>query len=70
MTKDIDNRLFGHRRYFYSRNLKKPIISYLNLKNNEDYNKFSELFNNNKINYTNSYVDKLGNYVTFIEIKK
>ena len=70
MTKDIDNRLFSHRRYFYSRDLKKPIISYLNLKNEEDNNKFSELFNNNKINYTNSYLDKLGNYITFIEIKK
>ena len=29
MTKDIDNRLFGHRRYFYSRNLVRPKINYL-----------------------------------------
>ena len=33
MTKDIDNRLFNHHRYFYSRNLNRPKESYINIEN-------------------------------------
>ena len=31
MTKDIDDRLFGHRRYFYSRNLEIPKESFVDM---------------------------------------
>ena len=31
MTKDIDNRLFNRHRYFYSKNLRKPQTSYIDL---------------------------------------
>ena len=29
MTKNIDNRLFSHRRYFYSQNLQQPKVNYI-----------------------------------------
>ncbi len=55
MTKDADNRLFNHHRYFYSRNLEQPKVSYLNLdipKHLEFYNK---IINNKSIIYNNTY---------------
>ena len=35
MTKDIDNRLFNCHRYFYSRNLIRPKINYINTNDNK-----------------------------------
>lgn len=70
MTKDIDNRLFGKRRYSYSYNLKKPSVYYLDSKNLEDLSLLEDLLKNYEISFSNDYLDKFGNKIKFIEIKK
>lgn len=58
MTKDIDTKLFGKKRYFFSQNLDKPEEEFLNLSNDKDYNYFLNLLQDKKIQYKNSYKDK------------
>lgn len=71
MTKDIDNRLWGHRRYLYSQNLKKPITIEINLKNLNDFKKYLDLINDDfEISYKNKYYDFLNNDVVYVEYKK
>lgn len=71
MTKDVDNRLWGKRRYFYTRNLKKPITYDIDLSNLEDFKMFVELLESNfNEEYSNSYTDFLNHNVTFKEYKK
>lgn len=68
MTKDIDNRLYGHRRYLYSSNLAKPIVEYLNLIDNERHiNYFNDLIVDSEIKFSNTYYDKFDNQINFIE---
>ncbi len=68
MTKTVDNRLFGHRRYFYSLNLKKPSISYLNLNNFRDKKILEKILTNKSIIYSNVYLNKFDNEkINFIE---
>ena len=68
MTKDIDNRLFNCHRYFYSRNLNKPIISYLDLSKEENLNYINTLLSNKKIIYKNEYLNSYSkDKVQFIE---
>lgn len=69
MTKDIDNRLFGKRRYTYSNNLIKPKYSYLNIDNSYYYNKFiNSLKNYNSLSFQSSFIDKTNNLpVNFYE---
>lgn len=57
MTKDIDNRLFNRHRYLYSRNLKKPIVSYLDLSNNKHFELYNNMLSNKKIIYENEYLN-------------
>lgn len=69
MTKDIDDRLFGHRRYYYSRNLKQPEVYYAdecNIRDNS-FILFPQLFG--ELNYMNIYLDKFGEYIEFKEYK-
>lgn len=63
MTKDIDNRLFGHRRYFYSQNIKKPITEYLDINNPKHLNYLNKLINNKNIVYENIYVNPYNNEI-------
>lgn len=71
MTKDIDNRLWGHRRYFYTRNLKKPITYDIDLTDLEDFKKYVNILTNDfNIEYTSNYTDFLNHDVTFIEFKR
>ena len=68
MTKDIDNRLYGHRRYLYSTNLNKPIVEYLDLRNNDKHVKyFNNLISNGEIKFSNSYYDKFENEIEYKE---
>lgn len=69
MTKDIDNRLFGHRRYFYSMNLNRPSIVYLDIENEKEgsYMNFVELFSD--IEYQSVYIDKIGNLIDYTMYK-
>lgn len=61
MTKDIDNRLFGRRRYFYSLNLKKPRVEYLDLENLKHKKYLEKLINNKKVVYENIYINPYNN---------
>lgn len=69
MTKDIDNRLFGHRRYFYSNNLKRPNEIYLDLSIDKEFNILADIISNSKITYDNTYLDIFGGKVDFTEYK-
>lgn len=71
ITKDIDNRLWGHRRYLYSQNLKKPEIIELNLSNPLHFETYIKLVNENyELDYTNTYIDFLNNEICYEEYKK
>lgn len=70
LTKDIDNRLWGHRRYLYSYNNVRPVTEFLDLNN---INEFSYLINNFDLSnktYSNIYFDKLGQIINFDEFKE
>lgn len=70
MTKDIDNRLFSQRRYFYSLNLNKPEEITLNFENDVDVLRFFLITNDYKEIYSNNYKDYFDNIIEFIEYKK
>lgn len=61
MTKDIDNRLFGHRRYLYSRNLIMPKIEYLNTHNPKDLEHLLKILEKKVNIYSNSYKNTYNN---------
>ena len=68
MTKDIDDRLFGKKRYFFSQNLNQPKEEFLNLSNPRDYDYFMNLIQNKSIEYNNTYKDLISNNnIDFIE---
>lgn len=68
MTKDIDNRLFSKRRYFYSSNLVKPIEYNLDFSNIEDFQTLIKLFDKEYIlNYFREYEDFYGDSVKYKE---
>ena len=70
MTKDIDNRLFGSRRYFHSRNLIIPEEYYIDLNSDNDFMELADILSNNDITYENSYLDVFGDVIDFVELKK
>lgn len=71
MTKDIDNRLFGKKRYFFSLNLNQPKTDYLNLDNPKDFDYFLDLTSGSNIEYQSEYIDNYTkNTIKFMEIKK
>lgn len=55
MTKDIDDRLFNRHRYFYSRNLIKPKINYLDLSNEKHKLFYDNLIKQKNLIYENIY---------------
>lgn len=57
MTKDIDNKLFGKKRYFFSQNLNKPSIEFLNLSNQRDFDYFKSLMKDKNLEYQSKYED-------------
>lgn len=71
MTKDIDNRLFGYRRYLYSQNLSMPKESYINTENKLDYDFFTKKIQDKALIYENVYINPYDNSkVTFLEFQK
>lgn len=69
MTKDIDNRLFGHRRYFYSSNLTKPVASYIDTSNSKHFDFYKKIIQDKKLIYQNNYINNYDNTnVTFLEL--
>ena len=69
MMKDLDNRLFGKKRYFYSQNLEKPVISYLDSSNSLHKWLFESDINNSNIKYQKTYKDTFDNDIEFYEIQ-
>lgn len=68
MTKDIDNRLFNHRRYYYSSNLNMPKESYINLDNEKERDFFIKKIQDKELIYHNEYINHYDNSnVTFLE---
>ena len=68
MTKDIDNKLFGKKRYFYSQSLDKPFETYLNLSNEKDFDYFMNMFKDTNIEFKSKYQDiYTGQEIEFIE---
>lgn len=67
MTKDIDNRLFGYRKYSCSYNLKKPSEVYIDFDNPKDVLYYLKSLNDMIVCYENKYYDKFGNEVIYIE---
>lgn len=61
MTKDIDNRLYNHHRYFYSRNLNKPKTEYLDLENKIHLEYYNKLLSNKSMIYQNEYINLYDN---------
>lgn len=71
MTKDIDNRLFNHRRYFYSQNLEQPKISYINLDKDIDNNFYKKIIQDKNLIYQNEYTNPYDDTkVLFLEYLK
>jgi len=68
MTKDIDNRLFGKHRYFYSQNLKKPNIIYFNDDlSGADFLTSIMLLNDTTETYNSIYTDNFNNIIEYSE---
>lgn len=57
MTKDIDDRLFGKRRFLYSQNLNKPEVIYFDTSDLKDNIYYNSYLNDKKIIYENTYIN-------------
>lgn len=71
-TKDIDERLFGKHRFFYSQNLEKPEIHLLDLSKFQDNSLYQLLqinYDFKEMTYSRKYQDMFGDDVMFIEYK-
>lgn len=69
MTKESDNRLYGHRKYLNSANLKQPEVGYLNLNDIKDFEIFQKITNRKEVQYQNEYLDYFGDEVKFMEFR-
>lgn len=69
MTKDIDNRLWGKRRYLCSNNLKKPTITYLDLEIDQDLFTYLDIINKCDVQYSKEYKTVYGENIFFLEYK-
>lgn len=70
MTKDIDNRLFGHRRYLYSQNLSIPKTSYIDTNEKLDNDFYQQKIQDKELIYQNEYINPYdSSLVTFLEFK-
>lgn len=70
MTKDIDNRLWGKRRYLYSLNLRQPSVIYIDSEVEKENSHLLMIELLLKQTYKNMYCDKLGQVIEFREFKE
>lgn len=71
MTKDIDNRLFNHRRYLHSTNLNLPKKSFIDMNDNNHFKFYKEKIQGADLIYQNSYINSYNNEeVIFLEYLK
>lgn len=69
-TKDIDDRLFGFRRYFYSQNLDKPQVNYLDTNDIIDGINYDTLLNNYDVIFKKDYFNNYdSSIIEFKELK-
>lgn len=68
MTKNIDNRLFNKKRFFYSQNLSMPIESYVDTRNKKEEEFYKKRIQDKELIYQNEYVNPYdGSSVIFLE---
>lgn len=68
LTKNIDNRLYGHKRYFYSKNMKIPIIEFLDINIYKENLYLENILKNKSLIYENKYNQKYTNLeIKFVE---
>ena len=70
MTKDIDNRLWGKRRYLASHNLKRPSTLFLNCDSDRGFEYLLDINVNYDLKFENFYSNPLGEVTNFKEYKK
>ena len=54
-ARNIDNRLYNRHRYFYSRNLDKPCVSYLDISNEKHQQFYKKMLGDRTLIYMNEY---------------
>ena len=70
MTKNIDDRLFNHRRYFYSKNLDIPKENYIDLTKENEKKFYNKKIQDKVLIYHSEYINPYDNTsVTFLEYK-
>lgn len=69
MTKDIDNRLWGKRKYLYSMNLNRPKEALIDNERPIEYSKLFTVEALYDLQYQKVYYDKLGEPIFFREFK-
>lgn len=71
MTKDVDDRLFGKKRYLASRSLKKPSIVYLDERKAEDWLRLTMIQTSMSELYSTTYCNSVTcNVTSFTEYKR
>lgn len=69
MTKDIDNRLFGFRRFLYSQNLVTPKENYINFDNKIELSFYTKKIQDTELVYQSEYINPRDNTkVQFLEL--
>lgn len=70
ITKEIDNRLFSHRRFFYSQNCVVPKVSYIDSMDNEQLKWLQNKIRDKELIYQDEYINSYDNTkVTFLELQ-
>ena len=68
MTKDIDNRLFGHHRYMTSKNLVMPKENFIDTTKEKEFDFYKEKIQDKELIYQNEYINSYnGEPVIFLE---
>jgi len=70
MTKDIDNRLFAKRRYYFSQNLDKAKEYYFDMSDYDDFNLFIHRLLNSDLIYESEYSNHYDEIIKFKEFRK
>ena len=69
MSKECDDRLFGVRRYSYSKNLDRPVTSYIDTSDSKQLEYLQRLLKDKTTIYENTYRDKYDDEVFFKEFR-
>lgn len=70
MTKDIDNRLWGKRRYLSSHNLKRPSTLFIDSADDRGFLQLLDIKNNCESIFESIYSNPLGEVIEFQELKR